>query len=492
MATIEKLYRVEHWSYLAEGNANVVLQYIGPDLQYRSTVLRIRKVDRSGKRSRSGSGHFLGSTVDHVVPKENLSTESLFSSKVIGPLLGQEYVEQLVMILLPTEFLKALAEAIEPFRPSNRLHKGIDCTRTVGFLALDHTQFVKPSIGQPSIAVEIKPKWGFLPQSALIPAGRDIKRRKCRFCMHQHYKVVSGKEKSLSNYCPIDLFSDDEALVQKALEALLQTPQNNMRLFVEGTQQPITKDALMRHCSSEDATALSVSLVDVLTQILVQSPLLKRLGRLQLALDSLDVEGVHQFYAQLVDPVTNAYPEPTIEEYVNTMEAFMRRANVKEMTNHDHDTFVPENTASPGLEPNINLDNLDAIPMDRKLQFIHEFLLSTTLKDCSILIAIRRVNSAEKTIDHVIDLVNGANRSNGVANKLRFREQCRRITVMGADFVYKITCIDLDPKMMAAVPLYLKKDRAIVDHYLATVGDRGLGCGPSSKLKPRRGSKISQ
>src|SRR5690349_13034552 len=74
-------------------------------------------------------------------------------------------------------------------------------------------------------------------------------------------------------------------------------------------------------------------------------------------------------------------------------------------------------------------------------------------------------------------------RSNDFANNLRFREQCRRITVKGAEFVYKITCIDLDPKMMASMPLYLKKDREIVDHYLATVGDRGLGCGPGSKWK---------
>jgi hypothetical protein len=49
---------------------------------------------------------------------------------------------------------------------------------------------------------------------------------------------------------------------------------------------------------------------------------------------------------------------------------------------------------------------------------------------------------------------------------------------MGIDFIYKITCIDLDPKKMAAVPKYLNKDREIVDYYLATVGDRNVkNCG---------------
>jgi hypothetical protein len=39
MTTIDQLYRVEHWKYMAEGNANVVLQYIGPDLRFVSVML---------------------------------------------------------------------------------------------------------------------------------------------------------------------------------------------------------------------------------------------------------------------------------------------------------------------------------------------------------------------------------------------------------------------------------------------------------------------
>ncbi|KAF9938460.1 hypothetical protein BGZ65_012750, partial [Modicella reniformis] len=60
---------------------------------------------------------------------------------------------------------------------------------------------------------------------------------------------------------------------------------------------------------------------------------------------------------------------------------------------------------------------------------------------------------------------------------LVFQESSRRIKVMGVDFIYKLTCIDLDPKKVASVPKYLAKDREIVGHYLATVGDRGQRCG---------------
>lgn len=208
--------------------------------------------------------------------------------------------------------------------------------------------------------------------------------------MHKHFKVVSGLEQSLSAYCPIDLFSCEETLVQNALGALTQTPQNNLRLFVQGVQQPITKEA-MEQCLSknesvrtqpagtgteDEGVALSVTLMDVLTRILVESPLLRRLGPLQSALDSLDIETVHQLYAQLVDPVTNTFPEPTLEEFLNTAQAFMNRKDTLD-----------------------NRVDLETISRDDKLHFIREFLLSATLKDCSILITVQRVDNAEKTFE---------------------------------------------------------------------------------------------
>ncbi|KAF9364006.1 Inositol-pentakisphosphate 2-kinase [Mortierella sp. NVP85] len=429
-----------------------------------------------------------------MAQKENLFTEPLFSSKIIGQLLGHEYVEQLVLISLPTEFLKALSEAIESWRPSHRLHKGIDCSRSIGFLALDHTRFVKPSGSQPSIALEIKPKWGFISRSAFIPRNRDIKKRKCRFCMHQYYKLVSEQEASLSEYCPIDLFSYEEALVQDALEALVKTPQNNLRLFLDGVQQSISKETMMQCLFGPDAAkvqlteaitgdeeaTLPVSLTDIITQILIQSPLLRKLGRLQLALDSLDVETVHRFYAQMVDPVTNTLPEPTFEEFLNTAEAFMYRVDMGEMMSHDQETFEAINAASLGIEPD-DLEDLEAIPMGLMLHFIREFLLSATLKDCSILITVRRMENAEETPESKINpaTLRETYRSGDVTdNKIQFQEHRRQIKVMGIDFIYKITCIDLDPKKMASVPKYLNKDREIVDYYLATVGDRNLkNCG---------------
>ena len=51
------------------------------------------------------------------------------------------------------------------------------------------------------VCICLQPKWGYLP-----PVD-DVRGRVCRFCMHQFLKVKTGKWKSRSHYCPVDLFS---------------------------------------------------------------------------------------------------------------------------------------------------------------------------------------------------------------------------------------------------------------------------------------------
>ncbi|KAF9203343.1 Inositol-pentakisphosphate 2-kinase [Haplosporangium sp. Z 27] len=401
MTMFNELYCVQYWKYRAEGNANLVLEYIGPNPRFKTTLLRLRKIDQQ----------IQDDDPTYALNKKDISTESLFASKVAGLLLGKEFVEQLVAIPLPSQFLNSLAISIESSRPENRLHKSIDCSQTAGFLVLDHTRFIKPSANHPSAAVEIKPKWGFLTTSAFIRKDQSIKKRKCRFCMYQHHKLGLGKEESISEYCPIDLFSGKEALVEDSLRALVKTPQNNLRLFVDGVQKPISNEEMQRCLYDPSANVIprtrslndyndesyqTTSLIDVLTKILVQSPLLRRLSRLQQALDSLDVETIHRFYVQLADPITNAVPDPTLEDYLKAAESFMYRTDMNDSMDKDNETFMNGNDASLGFGPEDDLDDEHVVPSSLKLHYIHEFLLSATLKDCSILITVRQSDDTDK------------------------------------------------------------------------------------------------
>lgn len=99
-----------------------------------------------------------------------------------------------------------------------------------------------------------QPKWGFLPSpSHLSAASRDIKARHCRFCMHTSLKAEQAGTDSIAHttrYCPLDLYSGDEARVGAAVEALwagwLATggKANNLRLFYNGER--LTPDPVRR------------------------------------------------------------------------------------------------------------------------------------------------------------------------------------------------------------------------------------------------------
>ncbi|KAF9940732.1 Inositol-pentakisphosphate 2-kinase [Mortierella alpina] len=425
MATVAGLYHVEHWQYRAEGNANLVLCYAGPDPRFATTMLRLRKADRQVDRPEEDSRSTTTSQLLDIAPvvsKQDVSKESVFASRVIGLLLGEEFVEQL-------------------------------------------------------------PKWGFLSKSSFIRKEHGIKKRKCRFCMYQYHKLKAGQEQSLSEYCPIDLFSTSHHLVQDSLNALVQTPQNNFRLFVNGEQQTVSKEAIAHVMVGSNVGSAQqeniapqgthlTTLVEVLARVLSESPLLKRLGRLQQALDSLDVETIHRFYDKLADPATSYLPEPTLEEFLNTAEAFLERTDLDAMMQEDQETFETHNEASIGFGAD---DDLDEVPDHLKMHFVREFLLSATLKDCSILITIRRDGQAEEKRDTTSQPAIRMDKLD--ENAVEFRERVHHIEVNGESYQYKITCIDLDPKKIVSVPMYLKKDRAIVDHYLAVVGDKEKSCG---------------
>ena len=52
--------------------------------------------------------------------------------------------------------------------------------------------------------------------------------------MHQHLKLKEGVIKGISDYCPLDLFSGDLTRIHKALYSLLHSPQNNLKVYIDG------------------------------------------------------------------------------------------------------------------------------------------------------------------------------------------------------------------------------------------------------------------
>ncbi|KAM9324114.1 inositol-pentakisphosphate 2-kinase [Gastrophryne carolinensis] len=203
------------WTYHGEGNKSLVVAH-----SQSCVVLRFLK----------------------FLPNRNLTAEEVcqhlhnildFGKHVMKQFLGENYVHQGDVVKLPLDVLQRLCMKVQSERPESRCEKEIDVsgyamclpnlTRLQTFPFIEH---------RPIFCIEIKPKCGYIPSSALIT--KEIKKKVCRFCMHQHLKVSKGKWKRISKYCPLDLFSGNQERMHFALMSLLQDPQNNIKIFKNG------------------------------------------------------------------------------------------------------------------------------------------------------------------------------------------------------------------------------------------------------------------
>ncbi|KAG0163773.1 hypothetical protein DFQ28_009296 [Apophysomyces sp. BC1034] len=347
-----------HWTYGAEGNANLVLRYNGPDVSLKAKILRLRKAV---------------SLAEEETPEFTLA----FNETVIAPLLGRDYIVPMTIVRIGPEFLEAIIAAIEPFRPQDRLERPIDSDVRWAFVAPDLTQQWCPAT---TLTIELKPKWGFLPTSPLIKqTHQKIKSSRCRFCMHTHLK-----NHQLSQYCPLDLYSLNPARMRRALRALILQPnQQKLRIFLNGHNLPL--DELENHdCPlhmlffQQQPSRLIDHVIDLSLEILLREPILTRLKHIQSRLDELDIEGMFPIYQACNQPDTH-----DIRFWQDAVQRFQERVQ-----------------AQPVAGPKMSDSTAEQI------QRLYEYVLSMTFKDCSIML------SATPHTDHIASdkLVEVANR----------------------------------------------------------------------------------
>lgn len=184
--------------------------------------------------------------------------------------------------------------------------------------------------------------------------------------MHSHLK---GKKEdfAVAAYCPLDLFSGDQTRVRKALEELWgawigsRGKVNNLRIFVEGEiVDPGDPPSVSRlaalfpdaHLDTPSLSDLLQPFVEALLPLLIETPLLSTLSRLQRTLDPLDIEGLSKLWSHSHpgSPLGEGEPDPSLEEW---------------------DGFVRTYLSSGGTTLRYS---------------ILAYLLSATFKDCSIIL----------------------------------------------------------------------------------------------------------
>ncbi|KAI0064725.1 hypothetical protein BV25DRAFT_1852730 [Artomyces pyxidatus] len=354
---------VRDWHYLAEGGATVVYSYRGPSrVAFDGMVLRLRK--RAHRQTEPGP--------DDDDPMID------FQQKVIGRLIDPAYLVEMRVVQLDQTWLNDFSSYHESSRPSTRREvDAIDLSKRKALLATDLVS------GQ-GTAVEIKPKWGFLPSP--IHLSSPLKTVTCRTCMHNHLRQSSGVPPA-TGYCPLDLFSTSETRMMQAIAGLWTSwmesfgSVNSLRIFHDGIIIQPNDHASLREWSrhvmgTENATLveLQAAFTSRIVGALLSTPILQTLSELQRTLDALDIEGLSQLRHrvqtlrdlpsdeddhELLPPLEGTTTEPTIPEWISFVEEFLSPTHAR-------------NCAHPD-------------PSDLR-HYILAYLLSATFKDCSLIL----------------------------------------------------------------------------------------------------------
>ncbi|CAG8545265.1 12613_t:CDS:2 [Ambispora leptoticha] len=497
-----ELYQTSAWKYKGEGNANIILTYIGELDDFKSTVIRLRKSEEKEKEdslkinNQTDSG--VSSNKEDEHQDDSMQTSSVnpqaftvsYIQGVIAPLIGAEYTSESKLLQITPAFLQALSRSIFSHRTPDRVHKNIDFTQRYAILSPDYTKFRSNNKQQESpinaISIEIKPKWAFIPTSTNIAASNLVKRETCRYCMHQYYKhkktqkhIIIDKQRTtiVTDYCPLDLFSLKKDRLRRAIGALISTPMNNFKLFVDG--------------SSVDLAKITENLITLLTAtILKEHNLFSRLKHLQKTLDELDIEGIMKLLSSQTSS-SSSYTrlfvaEPSLEEWRTAALRYLERTERR--------------TDGGTLQSSNSYDNsgssIEKQPIDEAeiKQRILEFLLSTTFKDCSIIFTFQKTSLAELSTNNDNDIT-------------FFPEQVKYISIPFSPnikkhnsgnnsnqehhqyYKYKTVILDLDPKSILKLDYYYDLDVKIVRNFLE-YAEKELGVEDDDNGEPNNNSHV--
>ncbi|KAN0077133.1 Inositol-pentakisphosphate 2-kinase domain containing protein [Tylopilus felleus] len=382
--------RPQDWAYLAEGGSTVVFSYAGPaHPHFTGKILRLRKTSTSRHTGDEG---------DDTVA---------FQNTVIAALVPSQFLPDLESVHLDATWLATLEALQSGDRPPQwRAKDQIDKTRQKGILATDLVR------GQDVLAIEIKPKWGFLPNTAhLSQETAEVKTSTCRFCMHAHFKFKDGDVPT--QYCPLDLYSQDESRMRKAIRDLwdgwVQSngALNNMKVFMSGkTINPSEARSFLGEFLSagiEVHEALATALIPLL-----RTPALRTISNLQRSLDALDIEGIVKLHVM-------ACPDD------KDLGATRKNPSLKELQDFVasyHSVYCSLDHSKPCPE------NMDT--------YLTAYLLSATFKDCSVICRIPRSDMSGNP---------------------------------SVDAPHPISIIDLDFKGVDRLERWADLDRRIVEHY---------------------------
>lgn len=234
----------ENVYYRGEGICNLVLA-----TEKEKQVYRLMKAGKYSGKQGCNKGHRAQERSKWI--HQSLEDNVEYIKNIMVPLLTDAFVVIPKIREIPQGFTERIEEEIKHIRTAHKRVQGDDFRTvdpaTCSALVLPDFCYVTDISTNtcisssspdafPTISVEIKPKKGFIPLSALNNDSSTMKTGVCKFCMHQRLKAKEGRWTTTSHYCPLDLFSGSRARMRHALHGLCVTPQNNLKICQNGIE----------------------------------------------------------------------------------------------------------------------------------------------------------------------------------------------------------------------------------------------------------------
>lgn len=382
-----------------------------------------------------------------------------FQRDVIRKILTTDSLDVPYIVKLSEEQVSIINSLIESYRPCHRLQKSIPVRDTFALLLPDYC-YLSTDLRQqfssegPVISVEIKPKQGFVnPVDGLSAAP---------YCLKQFEKMKQGSISSRSDYCPLDLYSGCPVRQRRAIISLMQSPQNNFRIFkdlkfVYGEEERGNICSILDQVfpTNTSANLIHDSFIRIILHGLNNTPFTKTCSELDHLFPATDS------YCQLHNHTSESICSCSLHciQQDSVLCSILNGQRLDSLTcqqaleiahtlNSKNPNFITELRSrklacfgSPTPYPGETMD-------DFYFRQIWQYFVSLTLKDCSIIITMQRVRGDET-------LIQECNRCS------LFRDE-----VTGLKFLISVAVVDLDPRFPLTfaqlVNKILQKDLAAV------------------------------
>ncbi|PIK44038.1 putative inositol-pentakisphosphate 2-kinase [Apostichopus japonicus] len=377
-----------------------------------------------------------------------------YIDNVMLPLLGDMFVTSPKLVKLTPEFVRAVNRDCLDIRPKKRLNAHADSDILVAMVMPDACLLSHPVTGNenPTFCVEIKCKQSFLPPYSLEKSKPN--EPVCRFCMLQQLKVKRGSLNHRSKFCPLDIFSGDPGRMRHTLLNLLQTPQNNLKIFKNGSLffschegNPSTLfdlQSLVQQLQSLDDTENSspdLKTVEECLQSNAVSVMTEVLTKALLHVDSITDDRTHStdICAASSYHQNSGYVLPVVLIAWSSV-CFLSLGERLQVDG----PYPPKYLAMESQSCNKTEDQPVKVPPDvlEGFQKVRNFLVAGTSKDLSIMVTFQKLPS-------------------------NISSQSKYITVgsLGNQFQHAIKIVDLDPKPSTRIPKYVKLEDEIWQNY---------------------------